>query len=81
MVLPGRPVDRRRWFVYLVCVLLLVGVAEWAFTHPFNGWSLIALLGSLVGIWGLLRFDAAAAAQSRTPTIGRVPDHRERSHR
>lgn len=81
MTVPGRPVDRRRWFVYLLCALLLLGVAGWAFAHPFTGWSLVALLGSLVGIWGLLWFDAAAAAQSRIPTIRRVPDHRERSHR
>lgn len=79
--MPGRPVDRRRWFVYVVCAALLVGVAWWAFTHPFTGWSLLALLGSLGGIWGLLRFDTAVEQQTRIPPIQRVPDHRERSHR
>lgn len=81
MTFPGRPVDRRRWFVYLVCVLLLLGVARWALTHPFNGASLLVLLGALAAAWGLLRLDTAMEAQTRIPPIQRVPDHRERSQR
>ena len=79
--LPGRPVDRRRWFVYLMCCLLLLAVARWAFTHPFTGWSLVVLLGALAGVWGLLRLDQAAADQTFPPPIERIPDHRERGHR
>lgn len=81
MTLPGRPVDRRRWFVYLVCVALLVSVARWAFAHPFNGASLLVLLGALAGAAGLLRLDRAMAAQNVIPPVQRVPDHRERTHR